>query len=102
MTTTTENYKLISTKGTREFFGTQDDAIKAAVAMEADLQPAFGVTVDLDGETIAEIRDGVDTYADEAREEEDFDRRVEETLDARARADMDDLNTEIAKDLGVA
>lgn len=53
-------YKLISTKGTREVEGTLEDAI----AMEADLQPAYGVTVDLDGETVAEIRDGVDASDD--------------------------------------
>lgn len=34
-------------------------AIAAAIAMEAELQPAFGVTVDMDGETVAEIRDGI-------------------------------------------
>lgn len=53
-------YRLISVKGKTEGEGSRDDAIKAAVAMEDELQPAFGVTVeDLDsGETIAEIRDG--------------------------------------------
>lgn len=58
-------YKLLSTKGDREVEGTRADAIAAAIAMEADLQPAYGVTVEIDGETVAEIRDGVDVYADE-------------------------------------
>lgn len=59
-------YRFISTKGIREFTGTADEAIAAAKAMEAELQPAYGVTVELDGETVAEIRNGVDIDADEA------------------------------------
>lgn len=52
------NYKLISTKGTRTITGTEHEAIQAAIAMESELQPSFGVTVELDGATVAEIRDG--------------------------------------------
>lgn len=63
MTTT---YNLISVKGDREFTGTREEAIAAAIAMEEELQPSFGVTVeDAAGETVAEIRDGVDMDADE-------------------------------------
>jgi len=51
-------YTLISVKGTRTMEGTETEAIAAAIAMEAELQPAFGVTVELDGETVAEICDG--------------------------------------------
>ena len=58
-------YKLISTKGEREVEGTQEEAIAAAIAMDGELQPAYGVTVELDGETVAEIEDGVDTYTDD-------------------------------------
>lgn len=55
-------YKLITTKGTETVDGTFDEAVAAAIAMEDRLQPAFGVTVeDEDGETVAEIRDGVVT-----------------------------------------
>lgn len=53
------NYRLISTKGTRAITGTEQDAIRAAIAMENELQPAFGVTIeDGDGETVTEVRDG--------------------------------------------
>lgn len=52
-------YTINSIKGSRTIDGTQADAIAAAIAMEEELQPAFGVTVELDGETVAEIRDGV-------------------------------------------
>jgi len=38
----------------------------------------------------------------EAEAEADFDRRCDEALDERAAAEMDALNSEIAKDLGVA
>jgi hypothetical protein len=52
-------YNLISTKGNRQFNGSLDAAIQSAIAMEAELQPAFGVTVeDAEGNTVAEIRDG--------------------------------------------
>lgn len=51
--------RLISTKGTRDLGSvTRDEAIAEAVAMETELQPAYGVTVDDDGVTIAEVRDG--------------------------------------------
>lgn len=52
-------YRLISTKGEQTVSGTQTEAIQAAIAMEQELQPAYGVTVeDEQGNTIAEIRDG--------------------------------------------
>lgn len=51
-------YKLISTKGEQTFAGNLHSAIQAAIQMEQQLQPAYGVTVELRGETVAEIRDG--------------------------------------------
>lgn len=66
-----KTYKLISTKGTDTFTGAHKDAITAAIAMEERLQPAFGVTVEVDGETVAEIRDGINT-TDEANPLESF------------------------------
>jgi len=55
-------YKLISTKGTRTVEGTHDDAIRAAIKMERELMPLFGVSVeDEAGDTVAEIRDGVES-----------------------------------------
>lgn len=51
-------YLLTSTKGRRTVTGTEADAIREAIKMEEKLQPAFGVTVSLDDETVAEIRDG--------------------------------------------
>jgi hypothetical protein len=93
-------YKLISTKGTREVEGTQADAIAAAIAMEADLQPAYGVTVEIDGETVAEIRDGVDVYADEDDVDSDLasrderDPEIQDQLNELADADMEALYRE--------
>jgi hypothetical protein len=51
-------YRLISTKGTRTITGTEAEAIQAAREMERELQLAFGVSVELDGVTVAEVRDG--------------------------------------------
>ena len=51
-------YTISSVKGGKTVSGSLEDAISAAVRMERDLQPALGVTVDLDGETVAEVRDG--------------------------------------------
>jgi hypothetical protein len=52
-------FKLISTKGNQTITGTKADAITAAIAMENELQPSFGVTVEDEcGETVAEVRDG--------------------------------------------
>lgn len=57
-------YQLISVKGNRQFEGTKAEAIEAAIAMEEELQPAYGVTVEhADGTIVAEIRDGVDIDA---------------------------------------
>lgn len=65
-------YRLISVKGTRAFTGNQAAAVQAAIAMEDELQPAYGVTVeDADGNTVAEIRDGVDIDADATSWEEE-------------------------------
>jgi hypothetical protein len=55
-----QTYRLISAKGTRTVEGTLEEAIAAAVRMEAELQPAYGVTVETAaGETVAEVRDGI-------------------------------------------
>lgn len=52
-------YRLISAKGTRTVDGEQADAVAAANAMDAELQPAYGVTVeDAAGNTVAEVIDG--------------------------------------------
>ena len=49
-------YRLISTKGTVEFVGTEAEAIAAAIEMQDELQAAFGISVENeDGKTIAEI-----------------------------------------------
>ena len=54
-----KTYKLISVKGTRQITGTKKDAIAAAIAMEEELRPSFGVTIeDNKGNTIAEVTDG--------------------------------------------
>lgn len=50
------SYKLISVKGAREIEGTEQQAIEAARAMYAELQPAYGITVENEaGESVAEI-----------------------------------------------
>lgn len=54
----TKTYTLTSVKGGREVRGTLLAAIEAAIAMEANLQPAFGLTVSRDGEIVAEVIDG--------------------------------------------
>jgi hypothetical protein len=54
-----KTYIISCTKGTREVVGTYHDAIKAAKAMEKRLQPSYGVSIEMDDETIAEVRDGV-------------------------------------------
>lgn len=59
-------YRLISTKGTEAIEGTREDAVAAAIAMEERLQPAFGVTVEADGVTVAEIRDGKEDADEDA------------------------------------
>lgn len=53
-------YRLISTKGTREIEGTREEAVSAAIAMERELCPAYGITVEdaATGETVGEVRDG--------------------------------------------
>lgn len=50
-------YNLISAKGRREVTGTLAEAITAARAMDAELQPMHGVTVEraADGVTVAEV-----------------------------------------------
>lgn len=52
-------YNLISVKGTSMFRGSLMDAIDAAIAMEEELQPSYGITIeDSDGNTVAEVVDG--------------------------------------------
>ena len=52
-------YTLHSTKGQQQVDGTLAQAVVAALAMEAELQPAFGVTIlDEDDDTLATIADG--------------------------------------------
>lgn len=53
-------YNLISTKGRRRVTGTLEQAVEAAKAMDAELQPMFGVTIEdaKDGRFVAEIDDG--------------------------------------------
>ena len=51
-------YTLVTVKGRREINGDLMAALDAALDMEEELQPAYGVTVTRDGETIAEVRDG--------------------------------------------
>ena len=49
-------YRLISTKGSIEFFGTEAEAIAEAKEMQDELQAAFGISVENeDGKTVAEI-----------------------------------------------
>lgn len=60
-----KTYTISSVKGSKAVSGTAEEAIAAAVEMERDTQPAFGVTVDIDGETVAEVRDGVVEREDE-------------------------------------
>lgn len=52
-------YQLISVKGERTIAGTQAEVVEAAKAMEAELQPAYGVTIeDEAGNTVAEVNAG--------------------------------------------
>lgn len=49
-------YRLISSKGSASVTGTLNEAVEAAKKMMADLQPAYGVSVeDESGATVAEI-----------------------------------------------
>lgn len=64
-------YTLTSTKGSKTIDGDLADAFRAAIAMEADLQPAYGITIDGDGRTF-ECRDGqIDVHADAGNDSED-------------------------------
>ena len=58
-------YRITSVKGSKTVSGTAEEAIAAAVEMEREMQPAYGVTVELDGETVAEVRDGMVEREDE-------------------------------------
>lgn len=51
-------YELSSVKGGRMVEGGLADAMRAAVALEAELQPAYGVTIGADGSTIATVANG--------------------------------------------
>ena len=61
-------FSLVSIKRSEQITGTRDEALARAVALEEEYQPAYGVTVvdTATGDTIAEIRDGIDIDADEA------------------------------------
>ena len=65
MANSVQTYSLVSVKATRTFTGAEADAIAAAIAMEEELQPAFGVSVECDGVPIAEIRDGINIDAED-------------------------------------
>lgn len=52
------SYSITSTKGKTEVDGNLADAISAALRMEADLQPAYGVTIELGGDTVATVSGG--------------------------------------------
>ena len=55
----TQNYRLISAKGCRTIVATKREAIKAAIMMEEQLQPAFGVCVENEsGSTVTTVKDG--------------------------------------------
>lgn len=56
-------FTLNSTKGTKIIDGSLEEAIRAAVQMDADLQPAYGVTVEDEDGTIAQI-DGREIESD--------------------------------------
>jgi len=52
-------YRLVSSKGTKTVNGSEQQAIVAAIKMEEELQPSFGVSIENEhGETIAEVNDG--------------------------------------------
>ena len=54
-----KTYRLVSTKGSRVVSGNLSAALAAAIEMEADLQPLFGITIENDRNTVvAEVRDG--------------------------------------------
>lgn len=57
-------YTLTSTKGSRDVTGDLHAAIQAALEMEEELQPAYGVTVMLGEQEVAEVRDGSVELAD--------------------------------------
>jgi hypothetical protein len=58
-----EKYTLISVKGNKTLVCDLDHAIRVAIAMDNDLMPAYGVQVeDADGETVADIQDGVNCW----------------------------------------
>ena len=61
MNTTTTTYTITSIKHTETFRGTLDEAIERARAIDAEYQPAYGVTVSSadDGVTYCTIIDGV-------------------------------------------
>jgi hypothetical protein len=51
-------FRLVSVKGRISVDGTLEDAIREAIAYEAKYQPAYGVTIEQYGETVAEVEDG--------------------------------------------
>ena len=61
-----EVFTLVSVKGTKKVIGTLADAIAAAIKLERQWRPAYGVEICNSGfETVADIRDGVDILAEE-------------------------------------
>ena len=59
-----ETYRLLSVKGDKTVVSDLRHAISVAIAMEADLMPAYGVQIeDADGETVADIQEGVNVLA---------------------------------------
>jgi hypothetical protein len=59
-----EKYTLVSVKGNKTLVCDLQHAIRAAIAMEAELMPAWGVQIeDADGETVAHIEEGVNVTA---------------------------------------
>jgi hypothetical protein len=81
-------FKLISTKCTRTVDGTIWQAVAAAIQMDADLQPAMGVTVeDAAGNTVADVEDGeIRGLEVEGGEGEDHDTGHVERIDGETMA----------------
>lgn len=63
-------YELTSTKGSKTINGDLAAAFRAAIEMEAELQPSFGITIDGDGRTF-ECENGRIAVASTAGDEDD-------------------------------
>jgi hypothetical protein len=66
-----KTYTLKSVKSTMTHHGDVVGAVKAAVAMDRDLQPAYGVTVELDGLVVASVDGRKLTYRAAVQEIDD-------------------------------